>query len=143
MEAGATIAIWSSGEAEHKPKEGQYVMKVSLVTDPMQDLPFVENVLQCILTNLQWLKDYYGSINRTNRKYRQNQKQTIKDTLMFLHPLQNLETLGASEYTVMSQEGTWKMGDSTATVLYTKEDQVVATRDTHREKESAGSSRFA
>ena len=62
---------------------------------------------------------------------------------MFLHPLQNLETLGASEYTVMSQEGTWKMGDSTATVLYTKEDQVVATRDTHREKESAGSSRFA
>ena len=48
-----------------------------------------------------------------------------------------------SEYTVMSQEGTWKMGDSTATVLYTKEDQVVATRDTHREKESAGSSRFA
>ena len=48
-----------------------------------------------------------------------------------------------SEYTVMSQEGTWKMGDSTATVLYTKEDEVVATRDTHREKESAGSSRFA
>ena len=43
----------------------------------------------------------------------------------------------------MSQEGTWKMGDSTATVLYTKEDHVVATRDTHREKESAGSSRFA
>ena len=43
----------------------------------------------------------------------------------------------------MSQEGTWKMGDSTATVLYTKEDEVVATRDTHREKESAGSSRFA
>ena len=42
VEAGATIAIWSSGEAEHKPKEGQYVMKVSLVTDPMQDLPFVE-----------------------------------------------------------------------------------------------------
>ena len=33
VEAGATIAIWSSGEAEHKPKEGQYVMKVSLVTD--------------------------------------------------------------------------------------------------------------
>jgi len=65
VEAGATIAIWSSGEAEHKPKEGQYVMK----------------------------------------------------------------------------EGTWKMGDSTATVLYTKEDEVVATRDTHREKESAGSSR--
>ena len=62
---------------------------------------------------------------------------------MFLHPLQNLETLGASEYTVMSQEGTWKMGDSTSTVLYTKEDEVVATRDTHREKESAGSSRFA
>ena len=48
-----------------------------------------------------------------------------------------------SEYTVISQEGTWKMGDSTATVLYTKEDEVVATRDTHREKESAGSSRFA
>ena len=43
----------------------------------------------------------------------------------------------------MSQEGTWKMGDSTATVLFTKEDEVVATRDTHREKESAGSSRFA
>ena len=29
VEAGATIAIWSSGgEVEHKPKEGQYVMKV-------------------------------------------------------------------------------------------------------------------
>ena len=49
VEAGATIAIWSSGEAEHKPKEGQYVMKVSLVTDPMQDLPFVETVLQCTM----------------------------------------------------------------------------------------------
>merc|ERR1719474_516601 len=65
VEAGATIAIWSSGEAEHIPKEGQYVMK----------------------------------------------------------------------------EGTWQMGDSTATVLYTKEDEVVATRDAQREKESSGSSR--
>jgi len=65
VDSGATIAIWSSGETEHKPKEGQYVMK----------------------------------------------------------------------------EGTWKMGDTTATVLYTKEDEVMATRDTHREKGSSGSSR--
>ena len=28
VDAGASIAIWSSGEVEHKPKEGQYVMKV-------------------------------------------------------------------------------------------------------------------
>merc|ERR1719158_2292866 len=65
VEAGATIAIWSSGEVEHKPKEGQYVMK----------------------------------------------------------------------------EGTWKMGDETALVLYTKEDEVMATRDAQREKASSGSSR--
>ena len=35
------------------------------------------------------------------------------------------------------------MGDTTATVLYTKEDEVMATRDTHREKGSSGSSRYA
>ena len=63
VEAGATIAIWSSGEAEHKPKEGQYVMKVSFVTDPMQDLPFVETVLQCTL-NFKWSKDFNGSNDR-------------------------------------------------------------------------------
>ena len=34
------------------------------------------------------------------------------------------------------------MGDTTATVLYTKEDEVMATRDTQREKESSGSSRY-
>ena len=42
---------------------------------------------------------------------------------------------------MMLKEGTWKMGDTTATVLYTKEDEVMATRDTQREKESSGSSR--
>ena len=33
------------------------------------------------------------------------------------------------------------MGDTTTTVLYTKEDEVMATRDAQREKESSGSSR--
>ena len=43
---------------------------------------------------------------------------------MFVHPLPNLANqVQANKYTVMSQEGTWKMGDSTATVLYTKEDR--------------------
>ena len=39
------------------------------------------------------------------------------------------------------KEGAWKMGDQTATVLYSKEEEVVATRDTVKEKESSGSSR--
>ena len=65
VEAAASVAVWSSGEAEHRPKEGQYVMK----------------------------------------------------------------------------EGAWRMADATATVLYDKEEQVIATRDTRREQETSGSSR--
>ena len=74
-----------------------------------------------------------GNVDRITNKQ-------SKIHLCFFIPSKNWKK---SEYTVMSQEGTWKMGDSTSTVLYTKEDEVVATRDTHREKESAGSSRFA
>jgi len=39
------------------------------------------------------------------------------------------------------KEGAWKLGDETNTVLYNKEDEVVATRDTNREKASSGSTR--
>ena len=39
VDAGATIAIWSSGEVEHKPKEGQYVMKVGFKKIPRLFLP--------------------------------------------------------------------------------------------------------
>ena len=41
------------------------------------------------------------------------------------------------------KEGAWRLGDETATVLYNKEDEVVATRDTVtvREQQSSGSSR--
>ena len=39
------------------------------------------------------------------------------------------------------KEGAWRLGDETATVLYSKEDEVVATRDTARERQSSGSSR--
>lgn len=39
------------------------------------------------------------------------------------------------------KEGAWKMGDQTVTVLYSEEEEVVATRDTVKEKESSGSSR--
>jgi len=39
------------------------------------------------------------------------------------------------------KEGAWKLGDATYTVLYNKEDEVMATRNTMREKASAGTSR--
>jgi hypothetical protein len=39
------------------------------------------------------------------------------------------------------KEGAWKMADETLTVLYNKEEEVVATRDAIRGKEAAGSSR--
>ena len=39
------------------------------------------------------------------------------------------------------KEGAWKMADETSTVLYNKDDEVIATRDAIKEKEVAGSSR--
>jgi len=42
---------------------------------------------------------------------------------------------------LVMKEGAWSLGDNTNTVLYNKEDEIVATRDTVREKETTGSSR--
>ena len=47
-----------------------------------------------------------------------------------------------SEGQLVMKEGAWKMGDTTQTVLVDKEGEVVATRDTTKEKESFGTSRY-
>ena len=46
-----------------------------------------------------------------------------------------------SEGQLVMKEGTWKMGDIINTILVDKEGEVVATRDTTREKEAFGTSR--
>jgi len=46
-----------------------------------------------------------------------------------------------SEGQLVMKEGAWKMGDTTNTVLVDKEGEVIATRDTTKEKESFGTSR--
>ena len=47
-----------------------------------------------------------------------------------------------SEGQLVMKEGAWKMGGTTQTVLVDKEGEVVATRDTTKEKESYGTSRY-
>jgi len=46
-----------------------------------------------------------------------------------------------SEGQLVMKEGAWKMGDTTNTVLMDKEGEVIATRDTTKEKETFGTSR--
>jgi len=46
-----------------------------------------------------------------------------------------------SEGQLVMKEGAWKMGDTTNTILVDKEGEVVATRDTTKEKETFGTSR--
>ena len=47
-----------------------------------------------------------------------------------------------SEGQLVMKEGAWKMGDTTSTILMDKEGKVIATRDTIKEKEAFGTSRF-
>ena len=47
-----------------------------------------------------------------------------------------------SEGQLVMKEGAWKMGNTTSTVLIDKEEEVVATRDTTKEKEAFGTSRY-
>ena len=47
-----------------------------------------------------------------------------------------------SEGQLVMKEGAWKMGDTTNTVLMDKEGEVIATRDTTKEKETFGTSRY-
>ena len=46
-----------------------------------------------------------------------------------------------SEGQLVMKEGAWKMGDATNTILVNKEEEVIATRDTTKEKETFGTSR--
>ena len=47
-----------------------------------------------------------------------------------------------SEGQLVMKEGAWKMGNTTSTVLFDKEEEVVATRDTTKENEAFGTSRY-
>ena len=40
------------------------------------------------------------------------------------------------------KEGAWKMGNTTSTVLIDKEEEIIATRETTKEKEVLGTSRY-
>ena len=47
-----------------------------------------------------------------------------------------------SEGQLVMKEGAWKMGNTTSTVLIDKEEEIIATRETTKEKEVLGTSRY-
>ena len=47
-----------------------------------------------------------------------------------------------AHWQLVMKEGAWKMGNTTSTVLIDKEEEIIATRETTKEKEVLGTSRY-